>query len=389
MLALLLSPRGFARGDDTVPPAQAVVVGVNVVNPMLSSIAGQDATIVELSRADIGPHHKGVAVVRASFAKLDAEASVMKIVDYAKRLGAHGIRLELILPILYPADVPTRPYQPAQFPRMWGGHPLSTASPNLSEAYYRRIISELDKNGIELAGIELGNEINWTAFNAEFPLPGKGYVFGLSDLYHDPEAMQIARGYLRYLQVLAGLKDVRDHSRLNRNTSIISAGLPDFGPEGPRRGSQEDAVTVSATLQFLRANGLDNLVDAYGIHTYPPGNGPGDAAADANRRQRFERYTVAQCRGRGASDGRPCWITEWGFRNTDTSCPPNEADRSRLIADMRGIFKDFSKQGRLVGLIYYDWSGDANWSKENRVDPSSIFRCGVLTDSGKLALAPW
>jgi len=50
------------------------------------------------------------------------------------------------------------------------------------------------------------------AFNPEFPLPGEGKQFGLDDIYHDPEAQQIAKGYLQYLKVLAVLKDIRDHS---------------------------------------------------------------------------------------------------------------------------------------------------------------------------------
>ena len=39
---------------------------------------------------------------------------------------------------------------------------------------------ELDANGITLAGVELGNEIIFAAFNPEFPLPGEGrFLFSL------------------------------------------------------------------------------------------------------------------------------------------------------------------------------------------------------------------
>jgi hypothetical protein len=75
--------------------------------------------------------------------------------------------------------------------------------------------------------MELGNEINWAAFNAEFPLPGEGKILSLADLSHDPEGRQIAKGFLQYLKILAVLKEVRDHSRLNRNTPIITAGMVD------------------------------------------------------------------------------------------------------------------------------------------------------------------
>ena len=152
---------------------------------------------------------------------------------------------------------------------MYPSHPLSYADPKLSEAYFQGLLEKLEANGVVLASIELGNEINWSAFNGEFPLPGEGKIFSLDDLYRDPEGQQVAKGFLRYLQILKVLKDVRDHSRLNRNTPIISAGLSPTGRARVLTGNKEDGVSIEATLQFLRANGLDNLVDGYGIHFYP------------------------------------------------------------------------------------------------------------------------
>jgi hypothetical protein len=101
---------------------------------------------------------------------------------------------------LYSADAPTRPYQPEQFPSMWSGHPLSYADPELSRAFYQKLFDALDADGIALVGIELGNEMNWAAFNAEFPLPGEGKILSVADLSHDPEGEQIARGFLQYLK---------------------------------------------------------------------------------------------------------------------------------------------------------------------------------------------
>ena len=115
----------------------------------------------------------------------------------------------------------------------------------------------------------MGNEINWAAFNPDFTLPGEGKNLSLDDLHHDREGQQIAKGYLQYLKLLAVLKDVRDHSRLNRRTPIISAGLADDGPEGRWPNARMDGASINASIDFLRSNGLDKLVDAYGIHTYP------------------------------------------------------------------------------------------------------------------------
>jgi hypothetical protein len=110
-----------------------------------------------------------------------------------------------------------------------------------------------------------------SALTRNFRSRGEGKVFSLAELSSDPEGRKIASGYLQYLEILAVLKQVRDASSLNRETPIISAGLSPSGPArtDPPDGLREDAVTIDATLQFLRAHGLDNYADAYGIHIYP------------------------------------------------------------------------------------------------------------------------
>jgi hypothetical protein len=349
-------------------PAQAVdlLVGVNVVNPLRASVADQNAIIGQLKAAH-------VRVIRAPLTPDD------KGIDFVERVYAQGIKIELQLSPQYPPNAPSRPYQPEEFPNMWGGHPLSYADPKLSRVYFQSFLDKLDANAVVLAGLELGNEINWTAFNAEFPLPGKGINFGLEDLYHDPEGKQIAKGYLQYLKILSELKDVRDHSKLNHHTPIILAGLADDGAEGLRPKSKTDSVSINATIQFLRANGLDKLVDAYGIHTYPWESTP------ARRKVHLEKYAVAECHPANSTGGKPCWITEWGISNKDMSCPLDDAARAALVKETMDDFRELAKQGRLGGLVYFAWNTDP-WAK--KVDPLSVYRCGILTQGGKLALHP-
>ncbi len=306
-------------------------------------------------------------------------------VDFVRRAQAKGIAMLLVLDFRYAPNAPTRPYQPAAFPEMWEGHPLSFADPALSKDYFESLLGQIESKGIKLAGLELGNEINWAAFNPEFPLPGEGKNFNLDDLYHDPEGRQIARGYLQYLKILAALKDVRDHSKFNRDTPIISAGLVARGSNDPVPSNGEDVVSLRATLEYLRANGLDKLVDAYGIHTYPWANGPEDKKAAAKRLNRLKKYDLAQCHPIGSNAGKPCWITEWGFQNMDMSCPSEDSARASLVREMIEDFRQAATEGRLLGLFYFAWDGDP-WSKH--IDPFSIYRCGGLTESGKLAVSP-
>ena len=218
--------------------AQEMVVGVNVVNPMRASVADQNALLGQLKVAQ-------VRIIRCGISNDD------KGIDFAKRAAAQGIRIQLIVGPAYPPTAPKRPYQPNEFPAMWGGPPLSAADPALSKAAFQRLFDGLDANGIALAGVELGNEINWAAFNPEFPLPGEGKILSLQDLSDDPEGKQIAKGLLQYVKVLAVLKDVRDHSRLNRSTPIISAGLVSAKDgEKPYNNKKEDMVSLEGVMHF-------------------------------------------------------------------------------------------------------------------------------------------
>ena len=91
------------------------------------------------------------------------------------------------------------------------------------------LLARLEGAGVTLAGFELGNEINSPMFNEDFSLPAenpsRSREFNLDDLSHDPEAQQVARGYLLYLKLLAVIKDVRSRSKLNQHAAIVSAGL--------------------------------------------------------------------------------------------------------------------------------------------------------------------
>jgi hypothetical protein len=352
--------------------AQEMVVGVNVVNPLRASLADQNTLLSQLKAAH-------VHVIRCGISNDD------KGIDFAKRAAAAGIRIQLIVSPQYPASAPTRRYQPNEFPEMWGGHPLSYADPALSKTTFQELFDSLDSSNIKLAGVELGNEINWAAFNPEFPLPGEGKILSAEDLTHDPEGKKIAQGFLQYLKILKVLKEVRDSSQLNRSAPIISAGMVSAqDSQKLYNNKKEDMVSLSATIAFLRGHGLDSLVDAYGIHSYPSSAKPGDPTAAAQRAAHLNSVDLAECRAKGAAGGKPCWITEWGFPNADTSCPAKEAGRTLLIKELRRDFAAAAAQHRLAGIDYFSWDSDP-WSK--KVDADSVFRCGSLTESGRLAIA--
>jgi hypothetical protein len=158
--------------------AEALLTGVNVPNATRAGPADRIAVINQLKAA-------GVRIARFPFGINTGD------IDYAAQFYAQGIRIDLIVWPQFRADAPIRPpYAPDI--AMYPSQPLSYADLELSRVHYQALLSQLDAKGVVLAGIELGNEINWSAFNGEFPLPGEGKIFSLDDLYHDGEGQQIA-----------------------------------------------------------------------------------------------------------------------------------------------------------------------------------------------------
>ena len=341
---------------------EPVTVGVNVVNPQRLSAADRGAVLDQLQAA-------GVRVIRVPLASPWGGNDYGPSIDFIRRAYERGIKADLIVGLQYRNGAQRR-LAVKEMPNMWPSFPLSAADSNRFRATFEPLFNQLEGFGITFAALELGNEINWTAFNGDFPIPGEGRVLGEADLTRDPEAIRIAEGYRAYLRTLSVLKDIRDHSRLNRATPILSAGLSDPGVPGPRPGSKTDAVTIGATLQYLRANGLDALVDAYAVHAYP------SAKTAARRLDQLEADTLAECQP--PADGKPCWLTEWGLPHSGSGCPPNDGPRAALMRELLADFRQFAAAGRLKGLIYYAWADDKY----------GIYRCNGLAEVGQLVLNP-
>ncbi len=331
-------------------------VGVNVNSFQNFSAVEQQEIVGELKRS-------GVRYVRTSLRTDD------KNLNLAKTLQSEGIGLVLVPNVQFSPNAQARPADEKR--HMRSAMPLSQADPERSRAYYQTLFDKLDEKGVVLAGVELGNEINWTDFNGDFPIPSQGRAFTLEDLSRDPEGKKVALGLLQYLKVLAVLKDVRDHSKLNRHTPIISAGMAAVTGGQWQQKLQVDGVSIPATYAFLRAHGLDKLVDGYGVHDYPPEVKPGDTAGAAKRIAMLDSSIFPP------GNAKPYWLTEWGFSSAATTSA-QDRDRARSVAEMRAYFLKLFRQGRLGGIFWYVW---------NEPDHDSIYRGGVLMDAGKEAIA--
>ena len=331
-------------------------VGVNVNSFQNFDAAKQQTIVDQLKRS-------GVRFVRTSLRPDD------KNMNLAKNLQSEGIGLVLVVGAVFQPNAPLRPADDNR--HMRSAMPLSYADPALSEAYYKTVFDRLDAFGVTLAGIEAGNEINWPDFNGDFPLPGRGKAFTLDELAHDPVAKKVAQGLLQYLKVLGVLKQARDHSKLNQHTPVISAGMATASGSEWQQKLQLDSVSIPVTYAFLRAHGLDQLVDGYGVHTYPQAVKPGDKPGLARRNAELDKDVFPP------GNAKPYWLTEWGFPSAATSAAEDQA-RAQSVSEMRDYFLGLFRQGRLGGMFWYVW---------NEPDHNSIYRGDGIMDAGRRAVA--
>jgi hypothetical protein len=347
--------------------ASPIVVGVNVVGPDQLTAEQQEALIAELRKAE-------VKVIRTGLVN-------DKNVAFITRAFQAGIgTVALVLPEQILAGKQKSPAD-RSIGRNWGVPALSDVDVAAAKAAFAAHLAALEAARVRLEGIEVGNEFNTSAYNGDFKLPGEGRVLGIAALNNrnNPEAQALASGFRVYLQVVAAVKDLRDHSQLNKATPIISGGLADIGVAGTvKQGKKTDYVSMSDTLQYLRQNGLDKLVDGYGVHTYPNADLHQSASERASTLE--ERGVLSACQ----PGTKPCWVTEWGFSNANKSCPINDSVRGQLVELERTAFRQFAQQGRLGAILYYSWTGLPNDS-ENQW---AVYRCGALTQAGRWAIGP-
>lgn len=339
--------------------ANELIVGINSVTNSPMSEEQEDEFIDQLEK-------NGVKVIRQG---LDANHTRMIVRAYKRGIGtvamlhAQGNRKHIA------------PKDPS-VGRLWAVGALSDIDVEKSKVAFDSLIGALEAQGVRCVAFELENEINTPRFNGDFPAHGTGRVLGIGDLENtnDTEARTIAAGYRAYVQCLAALKEVRDNSKLNKKTPIISAGLASWGAPKPHSSSGLVEVSLVDTLKYMRVHGLDDVVDGYGVHVYPSSN---VRVSLAERIRSLDHDIFPKL------STKWYWLTEWGFPNTSPDCPIDDTARKQVIAIERQVFKEFASQGRLAAIIYYRWWSGPGATKEDRY---SVFRCGSLTAAGKMAI---
>jgi len=339
-------------------PAEPTQFGVNRVNLAWVDAAGREKVLDQIAQS-------GIRSVRLSLTNpMDASIDAVRL---AHQKGL-AVLLEISLnnPALYPEGTKPRSGRG----RIWDMYRLSDVSPELYRAALRDALQRIDRLGVALIAVEPGNEINWGAYNGDLgirPEANTRTARSLRDLA-DPDA--VARGAANYVQLLKITRAELAKTKLSAGAKVVSAGLSDIPPaHADRRGI--DSIDPVSFTALMREHGLDQAADGYGIHVYPGGDG-----SPAAREQHVEQ-ALSICRSRPA-EGKPCWVTEWGFANTAKTCPADDSRRERLVKATRERFANLMRDGRIAAAFYFDWDATIY----------GIWRCGGLSPAGRAAVTP-
>ena len=346
-----------------IAPAKATpyVDGVNLANPQRETEAAQIDLVKSLQSA-------GVTVIRVPLTPVSG--SLQPTLKFIRIAADHGIRPVLVIWPAYDPVVPRRAQSGTV--AQWDQAPLSAASPASFEKTIGPLLEELDAEGLHFAGFEYGNEFNWTPFNGDFPTQSGNHLYQVNDLNHNPDAAALARGLDTIVPSLAALNRVRSRLRVNSHTPIILGGLADTAGLTPSTPPHPDAIAPAAVITYLRARGLDAVVDAYGIHTY---FWTGESAVEAHAHL---ARALSFCAADTSREGRPCWLTEWGIAGASSQCPARIEDaRSNLALRVLHDLSELATDRRLLGTLYFDWAGDEYGLSE----------CGALSRTGRLVLS--
>ncbi|UAX97710.1 glycoside hydrolase [Ensifer adhaerens] len=331
--------------------------GVNRLNLAWLDRADQERVLKEI--ADSGVTHVRLSLSRPVDKSIEA-------VGIASRLGLH-ILLEIQLSNKSYYGDAVRPRSGQE--RIWDINRLSDLDLDRYRLGLRDALARLDALGVRLDAVEPGNEINLAGYNGDLAVyrkPGLQTPRTVADL-KDRAAFE--EGLDRYIKALKITRDEMRKSASSSSAAIVSAGLSDMGAkEADRQGMER--LDPAEVIALLRARGMDELVDAYGIHIYPARKDPEAIKPIVTRLLDFCKPSAS---------GRPCWVTEWGIANTARSCPVDDRQREGAMTAMRTVFSEFAKAKRLDAAYYYDWDTQQSYR---------LWRCGTLSPAGALAIAP-
>jgi Glycosyl hydrolase catalytic core len=249
--------------------------------------------------------------------------------------------------------------------RIWDMYRLSDIDPIRFQTAIGDALQKIDALGVKLIGVETGNEINWGAYNGDLAILPSEKTKTARSLSEMEELPLVEKGAEKYVELLRAVRTELAKTKLNANAKVVSAGLSDIPfADADRRGI--DTVDPAVFTDLLKKHGLDTVADGYGIHIYPGSSGTRAARA------KHVNKALSFC---GGANGKPCWITEWGFANKSRACPADDNNRQQLVEKARERFRQMMDSGQIAAAYYFDWDEGTY----------GVWRCGALTPAGQAA----
>lgn len=362
--AALAQPSITADACQIAPiPAVSTIVGVN--RPNLGRVKDFISILQDMRKAD-------VQAVRLT---LDPpfETSISTIVE-ANRLG---LKVLLNVPTWWPDfafnGAIQRPGRPGT--QFYSIHRLSDLDVDRYESTLRRVIIAIENRGAQVDAFEIGNEINWAAFNGDLPLTTPGRLFGRANFAEAKESFKIEEGFQRYAAALVATKRVLLKTKQHQLTPVISAGLTGaFATPNSVARTGASLVDLDLSIELFAKYRIFNNVDGIAVHVYV--NNSSDKKPSLFRHL-FHRVEQATRLCEAGNEWKlPCWITEWGFKEQGNGCNFKIRDsRVRKVQDFQKSIGCLMTERRIHASFIFDWDKSPDYS---------IWRCGRLLESGQI-----
>lgn len=347
MVLLCLTSAFAASADDRIPD-----LGVVTANAAWESAAENRKAFSEIAAA-------GFASVRIGLR--DPLAATFRTLEAARD---SGLRVLVTIPLVDGAIARPDAEPRERHGRFFQVYGLSGADVG---RYRRRLDSLLAfcaRRKIPLAGIELGNEPNWSGYNGDLVLAQAGKLVSTGADWSETERQGFDKGLDTYLEIVRETRRALGAYPSLADTRIVSAGLADANARFVA-GSGATLIASRLVYRGFAERGIFSEVDVVGIHLYEPlrlaagGTSPAPGIDAA----------LSGC-GRPAFNGRPCWITEFGVALPAQACAGTDTAR---ISSVRPLFDFLATAGntrRITATYYYDWNQDPAFALQ---------RCGRLT----------
>lgn len=330
--------------------ADDVLVGVGITNISWQQAPAISSTLDAISEARF-------EAVRIAW-KGSIERSQIALRDASTK----GLETLIVLPL---TDGPTS--EPEALARQASGdffavHGLSRLDLTRLEAQVDDMLDFVVAEDIAVAGIELGNELNWSGFNGDLPLaPSGAWIEAMSQL-DAPTQQAFARGVDRYVEAIR-LVEAALRAR-DMDVPVVLGAMADIDGQFVRQ-SGGMLVAPDIVVAMLEARGALALTDAVAVHLYAPLRL--DVETDA--RAGMLGQVLDDC-GTPALGGQPCWITEYGIAQWQDACDVSDEARRDAIAALNQYLSQPGSAARVPATFFYDWSDSAHFS---------LVRCGRLS----------